>query len=416
MAGLLFSAGSFPENAGCCIMKKKLTYADSDIGKEVHAGYEQGLSLVRAELGQSHPLLIGGSEVFSPPEFEVRPPFDRRILVGKFQTATPALVREAIAAAHRGFPGWRERDWTERAGMIRKTADILEGEKFPLAALVTYESGKNRAEALAEVGEAIDMLRYHAEVYENNNGYVIRTRPEHPHDENRTFMRPYGAWAVISPFNFPLSLATGMAGAALITGNTVVLKPTSVAPFSVLKLWQAFTRAGVPPAAVHFVTGPGKEFGDVVTSHPDIAGIAFTGSRDAGMFLQRTFVERQRYVKPVIAEMGSKNPVIVTEHADLEKAVEGVYRSAFGYGGQKCSATSRVYVQASVAKQFVSLLRDQAERLVAGDPREKDSFITPLIDERAGQTFRDAVVMAKKDGGRVVCGGTEISGGPFSLG
>jgi 1-pyrroline-5-carboxylate dehydrogenase len=397
-------------------MKKKFTYTGSETDKEAHAGYEQGLEQIAREFGRSHPLVIGGKEIPSAVEFEVRPPFDRQILVGKFPAATPLLIREAIAAAHGGFPAWEGRDWTERARLIRKTADILEEEKYLLAALITYESGKNRAEALAEAGEAIDMLRYHARIYTKNKGYRIRTRPEHRVDESRSIMRPYGAWAVISPFNFPLSLAAGMAGAALITGNTVVIKPTSTAPFTGLKLFRAFARAGVPPGAVQFITGPGKEFGEIVTGNPDIAGIAFTGSREAGNLLQRTFAARQRYTRPFIAEMGSKNPVIVTEHADLGKAVDGVMRSAFGYSGQKCSAASRVYVHAAVADRFTALLRERAELLVAGDPRERDAFVTPLIDERAGQKFRDAVALAEKDGGRIVCGGKVLTGGIFSQG
>ena len=130
-------------------------------------------------------------------------------------------------------------------------------------------------------------------------------------------MRPYGVFAVISPFNFPLGLAAGMAGAALITGNTIVLKPTSIAPFSVLKLYHAFIDAGVPPDAVRYVTGPGRAFGEIITAHPDVGGIAFTGSREAGMVLHREFAAKQRYIKPFISEMGSKNPVIVTENADI---------------------------------------------------------------------------------------------------
>jgi 1-pyrroline-5-carboxylate dehydrogenase len=391
-------------------MGKKITYASSGTAAE-DAGYEEGLARIAGELGRSHPLVIGGKDVYSAPEFEVRAPFDREVLVGKFQTATPALIREAVEVADRGFMAWQARDWQERAGIIRKAADLLEEDRYLLAALITYESGKNRAEALAEAGEAVDLLRYYAGIYQKNHGYVVRMRPEHRGDGSRSILRPYGAWAVISPFNFPLSLAAGMAGAALLTGNTVVLKPTSAAPFSVLKLLRAFARAGVPPGAVQYVTGPGAAFGEVVTAHPAVAGIAFTGSRDVGMHLQRQFAARQRYAKPVVAEMGSKNPVIVTAHADLEKAVDGVTRSAFGYSGQKCSAASRVYVQENIAGQFTALLCERAEQLVIGDPREKESFIVPLIDGRAEEVFRHAVAQARKDGASIRCGGEVLTGG-----
>ena len=396
--------------------EKKLTYVDLLADASIHAGYEDGLEQVRSWLGLTHPLLIGTEEVFSRPEFEARSPIDRRIHVGTFQTATPARIREAIVVADKGFPAWQERNYGERAAIIRKTADLLDQEKFLLAALITYECGKNRTEAVAEVFEAIDLLRHHAEVFEKNGGYVIPARPEHPGDICRSVMRPYGVFAVISPFNFPLSLATGMAGAALITGNAVILKPTSLTPLSVLRLCQAFRKAGVPPGAAQYLTGPGREFGEIVTASQDVAGIAFTGSRDAGMILHRTFAAKQRYPKPIITEMGSKNPVIVTEHADLAKAVEGIARSAFGFSGQKCSAASRVYVHERVAGPFVAMLRDRTIGMSSGDPREKDTSISPLIDERAVQVFTASVVLARKDGGTIVCGGSVLSGGIFSLG
>ncbi len=278
-------------SGGFCMKKteKKLTYVDLAADDTFHTDYEKALDRIQPELGRSHPVIIGGIEDFSSAEFTVLSPIDERIVVGNFQMATPLQVRSAVAAARDGFPAWSGLDWTRRARVIQKTADILDAQKFPLAALITCESGKNRYEAVAEVGEAIDMLRYHKEICQKQKGFVIPMKPENPEAESRSVMRPYGVWAVISPFNFPLSLAAGMAGAALITGNTILLKPTSTAPLSALKLFSAFVAAGVPPQAIQYLTGPGSEFGDIVTAHPDIAGIAFTGSRTAGMWLQRAF-------------------------------------------------------------------------------------------------------------------------------
>lgn len=395
---------------------KKLTYADLTTDETIHTGYEEALEKIQPELGSSHPIIIGGNEFFPGPGFEVFSPVDRRIVLGTWSAATPLQVTCAITTSRDGFPAWRDRDWRERAGIIRKTADILESQHFLLAALITLESGKNRFEALAEVGETVDMLRYHAEIYTKQEGFVTLTRPESRGAESRIVLRPYGVWAVISPFNFPLSLAAGMAGAALITGNTIVLKPTGTAPFSGLKLFQAFTAAGVPPGSIQYITGPGAMFGDVVTAHQDTAGIAFTGSRAAGMWLHRAFAARQRCIKPVIFEMGSKNPVIVTEHADLDKAAEGIYRSAFGFSGQKCSAASRVYVHESVAGRFITMLRSQVEGLVIGDPRKKETFTGPLINPEAVQRFRESVALARKDGGRIVTGGDVLDGGIYSEG
>ena len=298
------------------------------------------------------------------PEFEVRAPFDTSILVGKFQTASPDLIRSAIVAAQREFPAWSEKGWKERVKILRRTANILEKDRFALAALITYEAGKTRSEAIAEVSEAIDMIRYHAAVYTKNRGYVVPMQSDSPTTSCTSVMRSHGTWAIISPFNFPLSLAAGMAAGALICGNTILLKPTSEAPFSCLKLYRGIYQSRCTGKCRSLPDRAGGAFGDVITAHPGIDGIAFTGSRDIGIWLQRSFSERQPYPKPVIAEMGSKNPVIVTAAADIAKAAEGVARSAFGYGGQKCSATSRVYVHPAVFEPFIHALK--IEDRVAG--------------------------------------------------
>jgi 1-pyrroline-5-carboxylate dehydrogenase len=396
--------------------EKKMTYVDLLADESIHGKYERALQELGPELGRSHPMYIAGKEVFAKVEFEVRSPFDTRILVGKFSQGTEDHVEAAIGSAKEGFDGWSARDWKERAGIIRKTADILDGKKFLIAALITMESGKNRYEAIAEVSEGIDMLRYYAEVYEENRGFVLEMKPESPAAECRSVMRPHGVWAVISPFNFPLALIGGMAGGALITGNTVVLKPTSTAPCSAMELYHAFIAAGVPKNAVHYITGPGKMFGDAVVGNPDIAGIAFTGSRDVGLWLQRAFLANQAYPKPVVSEMGSKNPVIVTANADLKKAVEGVARAAFGYSGQKCSATSRVYVQEKVAEEFLSALRDKTGSLVIGDPKEKDTFIGPVIERKAFDRYQESVREAVQAKAKILTGGKTLDNGIFAHG
>jgi 1-pyrroline-5-carboxylate dehydrogenase len=395
---------------------KKITYVSLEGDEELHAAYEEALGRAAGELGKAHPIIIGGREVRTGEQFEVRSPIDRDILIGSFQAGGEVEARAAFRKAKEAFPGWSLRGWRDRAAIIRRTADRLEADRYLLAALITYEVGKTRLEAVAEVGEAMDMLRYHAAVYTKNRGYVVPMEPEAPGARGTSVMKPHGAWAVISPFNFPLDLAAGMAGAALITGNTVVLKPTSAAPLTGMKLYHAFISGGVPAGAINVVTGPGGLFGKAAVSSPDVDGIAFTGSRDAGMWLYRNFTASQPYPKPLVAEMGSKNPVIVTAKADLGKAVEGVARAAFGYSGQKCSATSRVYVQESVAQEFIGLLKKMVDALKVGDPRERDVFMGPVIDGKARETFFDAVELAGKDGGAVIAGGKFREGGLFSRG
>jgi 1-pyrroline-5-carboxylate dehydrogenase len=395
---------------------KKLTYVNLLADETIHEKFEKALDEMASDLGHDHPMIIDGEEVRAASEFAVRSPFDTRIIVGKFQKGEHSHVSEAVVAAREGFLSWGRRSWQERLAILRRTADRLEEQMFLLSAVITYECGKNRYEALAEVSESVDMIRYQADTLEENNGYMTDLESEGSGVLTRSVMRPYGVFAVISPFNFPLSLAAGMAAAALACGNTVILKPTSTAPFSVLRLHEAFIHGGIPPSAVHYITGPGRPLGEAIVSSPGIDGIAFTGSREAGMWIQREFNVRQPFQKPVIAEMGSKNPVIVTARADISEAVEGVVKSAFGYSGQKCSATSRVYAQEGIADDFILRLGERASTLVIGDPRREESFIGPVIEETALRRFEEVMKQARKDGGKVITGGAVLRGGEFDAG
>ncbi|MDD1675194.1 MAG: aldehyde dehydrogenase family protein [Methanomicrobiales archaeon] len=396
--------------------EKKLTYTSLTAEESVHSDFEKALRRVESDLGNSHPFKINGKDVSADKEFAVYSPIDSSLLIGRFQQGDDRYTEMAIAAARTAFLPWSATDWKRRVEFIRKTAAILEERLFTLAALITCEVGKNRSESLAEVSETIDMLRYDTEVFERMQGYDVPMRPDTMGGSTRSVMKPYGVWIVVSPFNFPLSLAGGMVSAALLTGNTVVMKPTSKAPLSGLHLYQSFVDAGVPPGAIQYLTGPGEPFGELVVRHPDIAGIAFTGSRDAGMWLYRNFSHEQVYPKPLVAEMGSKNSAIVTSFADLEKAAEGITRSAFGYTGQKCSATSRVYVHDAVAHAFLDLFLKKVRGLKVGDPRDREVFMGPVIDKKAFQTFRDAVKTCRADGGTILTGGEILTGPGYPSG
>ena len=222
-----------------------------------------------------------------------------------------------------------------------------------------------------------------------------------------------GVFAVVSPFNFPLALATGMSAAALITGNTVVFKPASDTPFTGLRLHEILHRAGIPVGVFNYVTGAGGEAGQELIESQDIDGMAFTGSREVGMEVLRRF--HQARSRPSIVEMGGKNACIVMPTANLEEAVEGVARAAFGMGGQKCSACSRVYVHQSIGKRFVEALVEKAKSLKVGDPADRATFLGPLINEAAVEKFKHAVKLGKKDGD-VLCGGNVLDKGDFAGG
>jgi 1-pyrroline-5-carboxylate dehydrogenase len=394
---------------------KRLTYTSLLDDRDVHNRYEKALNTIQRELGESHPLSIGGRRIEAKKTFETRSPIDWDIVIGTFQKGGNIEVKAAVAEAQASFSSWKQTDWAERVKITRAAADRLERQRYLLAALMTYETGKNRFEALAEVCEAVEMLRYNCTIYESRDGFIV-PMSDVTGERSVSIMQPYGAWAVISPFNFPLALAAGMISAALLTGNTAVFKPTSKAPLTGLRLHEAFVDAGVPENALSTVTGPGAPFGAAIVDHPDINGIAFTGSREAGRWLQRNFYLQQPYAKPFVAEMGSKNPVVVTASADLDKAVEGVIKGAFGYSGQKCSATSRVYVESAVARDFTAELREETDKVVTGDPRKSDVFMGPLIDQTALTTFTDAVQEGLRDGGTLISGGTVLSGGIYNQG
>jgi len=348
-------------------------------------------------------------------EFEHRSPIDTSIVVSYFPMGQREHAKQAIDAAKRAFPGWSGTPWRERVKILKRVAEKIDERKFDIAAAITYEVGKNRLESLAEAWEAIDAINLYAKVLEDNNGYTKETEGG-PGEHGRILAKPLGVWPVISPFNFPFMLANGMATGALLTGNTVILKPTSEAPLTGLMLYKAYRDAGVPAGAVNFVTGPGQNFSAEFTENPDVGGITFTGSRVVGMSLYHDFLTHQPYAKPVLMELGSKNPAIITAKADLKKAVEGVVRAAYGYSGQKCSANSRVYVQSAVKDEFLEMLKERLSSLNVSDPREKASFMGPIINPAAMETFAKAVKEAKKDGGKVIFGGGTLTRGPFKRG
>ena len=389
----------------------KITYVTMAADESLHPRFEAALKRLSARLGASYPMHIGSEDVRSDAgEFETRSPIDTSIVVSRFPVGTREHAKRAIGAARSSFDSWSSTPWQQRVRIMERYAKLIDERKFDISAAITYEVGKNRLEALAECWEAIDAVKYYAGVMRKEKGYALRMGKGGPGERTLTICKPHGVWPVISPFNFPFMLANGMAMGALITGNTVILKPTSQAPLTGLMLYQLYRDAGVPAGAVNFVTGPGSNFEDEFVSNPDVAGIAFTGSKDVGMRLFRRFHTEQPYPKPILLEMGSKNPTIVAASADIKKAVEGTVRAAFGYGGQKCSATSRVYVEKGAKEKFLSALKSRVERIKVGDPREKDVFMGPVIDAKAVSKFREAVDEARNSGAKLIAGGNVPEG------
>jgi 1-pyrroline-5-carboxylate dehydrogenase len=393
---------------------EKITYASlGTLGEEFHRSFETALSHERKKLGHTHPLLIQGHAVKSSAgTFDDLSPTDTHLLLGKFQRGTREHMRKAIAAAKTAFPVWRELGWQQRVAFMRKAAELMTRHQFDLAALLCLEVGKNRFEAIAEVAEAVDLILYYCRQIETHQGYELGLGGSNG-EYTRSLLQPYGVWAVISPFNFPLALATGMTVGALLAGNTVVFKPASDAPFAGLRLYELLHHAGLPVGVFNFVTGSGEDVGAELMSNPDLDGLIFTGSRAVGMQLLHQFTrERPR---PCVTEMGGKNPALIMPTANLDDAAEGVLRAAFGLGGQKCSACSRVYVHKQVYKPFLDVLAERIAARKVGDPAERDTFLGPLINGPAVAKFKRAVELGKKQG-RMVRGGNILKSGVLAHG
>ena len=384
--------------------RMKITYATlSADNEELQSSFDAALERARANLGRTYPMLIGAEERLTDETFEDRSPIDTELVVARFPVGTRRDVQDAIDAARAAFPAWRDTPWRDRLAILRRAADLISERQFDYAALMTLEVGKNRLESLGDVEETADLLRYYGDEFEKADGFVKPLGSLSPIETTRSVLRPYGVFGVISPFNFPMALAGGPAGGAMIAGNTVVLKPSSDAPLSAWKFAEALRDAGLPDGVFNLVTGPGETVGAELQDNPGIDGMVFTGSYEVGMKLYRSFTKD--YPRPIITEMGGKNPAIVMGSADLDEAAEGVMRSAFGFDGQKCSANSRVYVEKSVAEEFVHKLVEKTREIAVGDPTQRENWMGPVINQRALDTFTKATEDARSDGGRIEIGG-----------
>jgi 1-pyrroline-5-carboxylate dehydrogenase len=392
---------------------EKITYtATPEQIERMHQAFDDALKDVQGDLGKTYPMNINGQERTATSTFEVHAPANHDLLIGTFQTGTKQDVNDAVEAAKAAYPAWSSRPYTERVQIMRRAAELIRERKFRLSSLLILECGKNRAEALGEVEEGADLIDEYARQMEANNGFERKMGTIDPAEQNRSVLRPFGVWAVLAPFNFPFALSNGMSSGALVSGNTVVFKPASATPLAGYEMVRCYLDAGVPDGVINYVTGSGEQVGEVLVNHSDVKGVIFTGSKEVGVDLYNEF--STNYPRPCITEMGGKNPVIVTRNADLDKAVEGVVRSAFGFSGQKCSAASRVYVEKPVYDDFINRLTKRTEQLKVGDPTERDVFVGPVIDERAVKRYEDAAKAASS--GTIRTGGKRLSGGIYDHG
>lgn len=399
----------------------RLTYSTMfDPPSELHAQFDAAVGTVRGHLGVEHAMWIGGRNERADQRFDAKSPIDHRVVLGRFQAGDSAHAAAAVAAARGAYRDWSRTPWPDRVALLRRSVQLIEQRIYFLGAALALEVGKNRMEALGEVQETADLIAYYCDRMEENDGYV-RPMARDPLpgfvSDNASVLKPHGAWVVIAPFNFPFALSGGPSGAALVAGNTVVLKAASATPWSGRLLADVFRDAGLRPGVFNYVTGPGGSLGEALVQHEDVAGMTFTGSHQVGMHLYRAFA-RGRWPRPCIAEMGGKNAAVVSRKAAVEDAALGVMRSAFGLSGQKCSACARVYVERPAFSDFVAALHRVTTDVTVGDPTQRNHWMGPVIGAAAVARFEDAVaqIHALGDAGAIVHGGERIDQGDLAHG
>jgi 1-pyrroline-5-carboxylate dehydrogenase len=372
------------------------------------------LDQVRGELGREYDLVIGGQRIRTAAKIRSINPANPRELVGLHQKAGPEHVEPAMQAAVEAFRTWRHTPAQERAAWLRRVAAVLRRRKFEFNAWLIFEVGKNWAEAEADTCEAIDFCELYAQLALE----LDRAAPiiQLPGERGQLRYIPLGVGAVIPPWNFPLAILCGMTVASVVSGNTVVLKPSSEAPTIAAKFFAAMEEAGLPPGVVNFCPGAGASFGDGIVKHPQTRFIAFTGSRDVGLHIHRAAAEQapgQIWLKRTILEMGGKDAIIVAPDADLDAAADGVLTSAFGFQGQKCSACSRAIVDAAVYDAFLEKLLERVARLEIGDPAE-NAALGPVINQGALDSILNYISIGKREG-RLLAGGGLAPGEGYYL-
>ncbi len=362
-------------------------------------GMRHALAKVRKELGRSYPLLLGDREVKTESLIRSVNPADPAEIVGNISVASAEHVEKSVEQAKAAWNAWRNVPAAERARYLFRAAQEMRNNRFELMAFEVYEVGKGWKEADADVAEAVDFLEYYGREAIRIGTPILLGN--YPGEENICSYEPKGVGAVISPWNFPLAIPTGMVSAGIVTGNCVIFKPSSLSPVTGWKLVDIFRRVGLPRGVLQFLPGAGGEVGERLASHPGVDFVAFTGSKEAGLRIVKKAgetVDGQRSVKKVVAEMGGKNAIIVDESADLDAAVKGALQSALGFQGQKCSACSRAIVVGQAFEEFCRRLKEAAESLKMGPPEDPAHLMGPVVDDEARRRIRHYVEVGKRDG------------------
>lgn len=371
---------------------------------------QEAVTEVRKELGREYDLVIGGQRIKTAEKFSSYNPAKRDEVVGVFSKGNAELAERAILTADEAFRTWSRSPAEARIEVVQGAAKIIRDRKFYYCAWLVYEVGKSWAEADADVAESIDFCEY----YCREMLRLANPQPLTPVPGERNFLRyiPLGVGVVIPPWNFPLAILAGMTVASIVTGNTVVLKPSSDSPTIAYKFMEVLEQAGMPSGVVNFIPGPGRTVGNVLVGHSRTRFVAFTGSKEVGLGINELAAKHnpgQIWVKRVVAEMGGKDSIVVDSETDLDAAADGVTAAAFGYQGQKCSACSRAIVVESVYDAFLQKLKARVDKITVGPPEDPATFMGPVINAAARKSILEYIETGKKEG-RIISGGGESPG------
>jgi 1-pyrroline-5-carboxylate dehydrogenase len=371
---------------------------------EIAHAMQAALDAVSNQLGREYDLVIGGQRIKTEGKIRSLNPARPAQVVGIHQKAGAEHAEQAMAAALRAFESWSRISTEERVSLLLNTARIIRGRKFEFCAWLTFEVGKNWAEADADVGETIDFLEFYAREALRLAG--SQTPIQFPGERCELHYIPLGVGAVIPPWNFPFAIMAGMTAAAIVTGNTVILKPSSDAPTIAAKFYEVLEEAGMPAGVVNFCPGSGSTFGNAIVEHPKTRFISFTGSKAVGLEIHERAAHTQKgqiWLKRTVLEMGGKDTILVCADANLDAAADGVAASAFGFSGQKCSACSRAIVEAPIYDAFITKLLERIAKLTVGDPAA-NHYLGPVINKAALDSMLRYIEIGKKEG-RLLAGG-----------
>ncbi|MCP9493317.1 MAG: L-glutamate gamma-semialdehyde dehydrogenase [Pyrinomonadaceae bacterium MAG19_C2-C3] len=369
---------------------------------------EDALKKVEGELGREYELVINGERVRGESGvMESVNPANHKQVVGRFQKASAAQANRAIEAAHETFKTWSRTSANERAELLFKTAGLMRERKHEFSAWMVYEVAKTWAEADGDTAEAIDFLEFYGrEMLRYAEGQPL-TKIEG--EENQLKYIALGVGVVVPPWNFPLAIMAGMTVAGVVTGNTVVLKPSSDAPTIAIKFFELLEEAGMSKGVVNFVTGAGGEVGDTLVDHKLTRYVAFTGSKEVGLRVNERAAKTQEgqiWIKRVVAEMGGKDAIVVDKDFDLEEAATGIVQAAFGFSGQKCSACSRAIIHQDIYDELLGKIVEKTQKLIIGNPADAKTNMSAVINRKAFKSITEFIEKGKSEGGRVVAGGT----------